>query len=465
MNTLHQPFYKKFIGDKAFYSMVLSVTIPIMLQSGVSNFVNLLDNIMVGRVGTEQMTGVAIANQLFFVFNLCIFGANAGAGIFTTQYYGRGDNEAVRATFRYKMYISAVISVLGLLIFGLFGRPLIQLYLNGQSVECDAAAAMDNAMRYMRVMMIGLIPFAFSQVYAGTLRETGQTVFPMKVSFVAVTVNLVFNWIFIFGNLGAPKMGVVGAAVATVMSRFVEVFITIFWTHKRTDKNPYIVGLFKSMKIPKAMAIEMFKKGTPLLANECLWAVGCAVVTQCFSVRGLEVVAAYNISSTIMNFFNVVSLSLGNAIAIIVGHKLGAALVDEAKDYVRKLLFFAVVCCIAVGIIMVIFAGAFADFYNTTDHIKGVARSFIMLLGGSMPLCAFVNGCYFTLRSGGKTIITFIFDCGFMWVIMVPITYILANYTALSPALVFFCMQYTEAVKCIVGYILVKKGVWIRTFN
>ncbi|MBR2521423.1 MAG: MATE family efflux transporter [Oscillospiraceae bacterium] len=445
--------------------MAMSVAVPIMLQSGIANFVSLLDNIMVGSVGTEQMTGVAITNQLLFVFNLCIFGATAGAGIFTTQYYGRGDTEAVRITIRYKMCISALLCVIGLSVFTLFGKQLIQLYLNGQSVECDAEEAMRYAHSYMKVMLIGLVPFAFGTVYAGTLRETGETLFPMKVSFAAVTVNLVLNWVLIFGHLGAPKMGVIGAAAATVVARFVEAGIMIWWTHSHKEKNQFAQGLFRHFRIPGRMAREMIKKGTPLLCNETLWSLGMAMLAQCFSMRGLDVMASYNISSTIMNFFSVVSLSLGNAIGIIVGHHLGARRVEEAKDSVRKLVVFSIASCAVCTVVMVAFAGLFTNLYNTTDHIKSVAKSFILIIAFCMPIMAFVNSIYFTLRSGGKTFITFMFDCCFMWLICVPLAFILVKFTDMSAIGIFAVVQYIELVKGIVGYILLKKGVWIRTFD
>ena len=207
---MHSSLRKKYIGNAAFYKMALAVAIPIMIQNGITNFVSLLDNIMVGRVGTEQMTGVAIVNQLIFVFNLAIFGAVSGAGIFGAQYYGKGDWDGVRQTFRFKLLVCTALTVLGACIFLLFGEDLILLYLKGDGSPEQIAASLGYAKEYLLIMLVGFIPFTLSQCYSGTLRETGQTVVPMVSGVVSVVVNLCFNTLLIFGYLGAlifePKM-------------------------------------------------------------------------------------------------------------------------------------------------------------------------------------------------------------------------------------------------------------------
>lgn len=218
---------KKYIGDKKFYKTVLAVALPIMLQNGITNFVSLLDNIMVGQEGKLQMSGVAIVNQLIFIFNLAIFGAVSGAGIFTSQFHGKGDEEGIRQTLRFKYIVCTVIAVAAIAIFAFFGEPLIKLFLRteGEVFDPDLAAremaeTLGYGKQYLAVMLIGLIPFAISQALSGTMRETEHTVSPMVAGLIAVAVNCIGNYILIFGNFGAPKLGVVGAAIATVASRF-----------------------------------------------------------------------------------------------------------------------------------------------------------------------------------------------------------------------------------------------------
>ena len=455
---------RKLIGTKDFYRHLLMIAIPIMIQNGITNFVGMLDNIMVGQVGTNQMSGVAIVNQLLFVYNLCIFGGISGAGIFAAQFYGKGDHKGVRECFRFKLIIVAVLTLLGILTFVVTGPSLIQLYLHEDGSGTSSAQTLLYAKQYMTVMLFDMLPFAISQAYAGTLRETDETVLPMKAGIVAVLVNLVFNYILIYGKLGAPALGVVGAAVATVMSRFVEMGIIVIWTHTHKEKNRFIEDAYKHFEIPAELMKRMTIKGLPLLANETLWAAGQAVMMQNYSIRGLTVIAAMNISSTISNVFNIVFIAMGSAIAILIGQELGAEKTGVMED-AYKLPFFAVICCMISGALMLCVAPFFPDIYNTDHEVRSLATSFIMISACCMPMYAFENATYFTLRSGGKTFITFLFDSCFVWVFSIPLAYVLVHYTDMPITVLFLCCQMIELIKCLIGYALVKKGIWINNIT
>lgn len=203
-------FIGKCIGNKHFYKTVLLLVIPIIVQNGITNFVSLLDNIMVGKLGTEQLSGVGIANQLIFVYNLALFGGLSGAGIFTSQFFGKSDTEGMKHTFRFKLLTTAVITAVGAAVLVPFGEQLIALFLTESDTTGDPALTLDFGRQYLQVALIACIPSALTQVYANTLRETGHTVPPMVASVVAVVTNGVFNYILIFGKLGLPSLGVRG---------------------------------------------------------------------------------------------------------------------------------------------------------------------------------------------------------------------------------------------------------------
>lgn len=453
---------KKFIGDKAFYRSVLSVAVPIMVQNGITNFVGLLDNIMVGQTGTEQMSGVAIVNQLMFIYYLCIFGGLAGAGIFTAQFYGTKDYEGVRSTFRFKLWMGLVLTVASIEIFYNFGNQLILKYLEGSNDGGDMALALSSGRSYMLIMLIGLIPFMVLQVYAGILRECGETVIPMKAGIIAVFVNLVFNYLLIYGHFGLPKLGVIGAAIATVISRFVEVTIVIVWTKIHRERCEYLTGVYKTLFVPRSQSLKYFITGVPLLLNETLWSMGMAMLSQSYSLRGLNVVAGQNIANTINNVFNVVFIALGDAIAIIVGQLLGAGKMKEARDTDNKIIAFAVFCGTLTGMLAAIAAPFFPLIYNTTAEARKIATGIILIDALFTPMFAFLHTTYFTLRSGGKTIITFIFDSVFMWVITVPVAYYLSRYTLVSAFWIITIVHMVDWIKCIIGFVLVKKGAWMN---
>ncbi len=452
----------KLIGTRDFYKRVIAIVLPMIIQNTITNVVSLLDNVMVGRLGTLQMSAVAIVNQLIFVFNLCIFGGLAGAGIFSTQYAGVEDHDGIRHCFRAKTVIGIVIFILSLIVFLSFPHPLIKMYLNEGTSAKDAALTLKYGLSYLNIMLIGLLPFTLTQIYSSSLREIGETKLPMLASVIAIFINLVFNYLLIYGKLGFPKLGIVGAAIATVLARFIEAAIVIIVATKRRNKYRFLKSAFRSLYVPLDLCFKIFKKGFPLLINEFLWAAGMAVLLQCYSVRGIEVVAALNIANTINNLFSVVFITMGNAVAIIVGQHLGANEIEKAKAAVWQLIALAVACCIVIGAVMASLASVIPNLYEVTSQVREMATEFLYIIALFMPIYAFAHNCYFTLRSGGRTIITFLFDSACTWGICVPCALILARFTGL-PILPLYCIvQSLEFIKCIVGYVMIKKGLWIR---
>ncbi len=452
---------KRYIGNRAFYRKLFTVMLPILIQNLITNFVSLLDNIMVGQVGTEPMSGVAIVNQLFFVFCLCIFGGLAGPGIFTAQFFGKGDDEGVRYTMRVKLYVAlGAVLVFGALLIR-FGDTLIGLFLHEGEEGLDLAATLGYGKSYLNVMLWQMIPFAACQLYASTLREAGETVLPMKAGIIAVFVNLCFNYLLIFGKLGFPAMGVVGAAIATVIARLVECAIVIIWPYRHPERCPYMKGAFRGLAVPGALFRQIAVMGFPLLLNELLWSGGMTTLNQCYSLRGLEVVSAFNISSTISNLFFCAFLAMGSAISIIIGQLLGAGELEKARDDDRKLIAFSVALSAAVGGLMALVAPLLPQIYNTTEGVRQLAVNLLLIGAALMPLHAFANSCYFTLRSGGKTIITFVFDSVFTWLLSIPAAFILSRYTSLPILPMYAAVEALNIFKCILGFVLVHSGKWV----
>lgn len=452
----------RFLGDKQFYKNVFLIAVPIMIQNGITNFVALLDNIMVGQLGTEQMSGTAIINQLIFVFSLCVFGTLAGPGIFGAQFFGKGSMDGVRDTFRFKAISGLVILAVGVAVLSIFGTELITMYLKGDGAEGNKALTLQSGQEYLSIMLIGLVPFTVTQIYASTLRETNKTLPPMFAGLAAVLINLVLDWVLIFGKLGLPAMGVKGAALATVIARFAECAIVVAWTHANSDINEFITGAFRSMKIPAGLVKKIIISGLPLAVNEFLWSSGMAVLNQCYSRKGLEVVAATNISSTIFNLFGVIFIALGNSVGIIVGQILGAGDMKRAKETDTRLIAFTVAAGLVTGGLMAALSGVFPMFYNTTEQVRDLASTLIMISGLFMPLAAFMHAAYFTLRSGGRTLVTFLFDSAYVWAVTIPSALLLVSFTDFDIRKIYFCCQFIDIIKVTIGFILIKKGIWLR---
>lgn len=453
---------KKLIGSWSFYKKTLMIAIPVMVQNLITNFVALIDNIMVGQVGTEQMTGVAIVNQILFVFNLAIFGAVSGSGIFSAQFFGKGDREGVRHTMRFKLITGLFICLVGILVFVFGGDALINMYLKGEDAGLNVKETFDSAKEYLAIMLIGLVPFALENVYSGTMREGGIATVPMYAGIAAVITNTCLNALLIFGIGPFPVMGVKGAAIATVVSRFIQAGIVIAWTHLNSNKLVYPKGLYRSIFVPRQLIKQISIKGLiPLTANECLWSLGIASLAACYSVRGVNVVAGQNISSTVVNLFNVLFIAFGSGVSVVIGQMLGANELKKAKEGAPKLIFFSTMLCVVVGSIMALCAPLFPLLYKTTQEVRELATQFIIVSAIWMPAHGMLHATYFTLRSGGKTGITFLFDCGFSWAVSVPLAYCLATFTSLDIITIYFIVQAAELIKCVIGAILIKKGVWL----
>ena len=456
-----EQFRRKYIGDRNFYKSYIALALPMIIQNAVTNLVSFLDNIMVGQLGTEQMSGVAIVNQLIFVYNLAVFGAVSAASIFGAQYFGKGNHKGHMYSFRFKLYAALAVTALTILLFVTNGESLISLYLTDTSGSGATGAALQYGLQYLIIMMAGLIPFAVNQSYATNIKETGQTLLPMIASFVAVGSNAILDYLLIFGIGPFPELGVQGAALATVIARYIEALMIIIWAHSHREKNRYLKGAYTGFGIPTDELKAIIIKGLPLMMNEVLWAAGMTAVIQCYSVRGLEVVAGLNIATTITNLFNIIYLQLGACISIVVGQYLGAGKLEKAKDADNKMIVFSVFCCVIVAVCMLFIGRFFPQIYNTSEEIRTLATRFIAVSAIIMPFCSFSHASYFTLRSGGKTMVTFLFDSVFTWTVVVPTAFLLAHFTGLGIVSVYFLVQATELIKVVIGYFMVRSNVWL----
>ncbi|MBR2274673.1 MAG: polysaccharide biosynthesis C-terminal domain-containing protein [Lachnospiraceae bacterium] len=386
----------------------------------------------------------------------------AGAGIYSTQFVGKGDYEGVRYITRMKLLFSLVITLFTIALLLIFGRTFIGLYIAEGTSPADRAATLSYAWQYLCIMLIGLVPFMLSQSYASALRECGQTMLPMVAGMTAMVINFIFNALLIFGLLGFPKLGVAGAAIATVISRFAEMLIIMLRSHHSTDKYPFFKGLYRPFSIPGFLFPPVVKKMLPLLCSEFLWSFGQAVLLQCYSFRGIDVVAAMNITSTVSQIFMEVFISLGNATAILIGQQLGAGELVSARRTAWRMMVTSVTSCLIMGGLLCLSAPVIPRLYNTEPEIRSLATSLIIVVGVTMFCQAIANVSYFTLRAGGKTWITFAFDAGFSWFVAVPIAFVLSHYSTLSMPLVYLCVSFLELLKGFIGMALVRQGSWVR---
>lgn len=454
---------REYIGEKAFYVKAARIALPIMMQGSIYNLIGLLNNIMVGRVSTVQMNGVAVVNQLMFVFYSCISGIFGGIGVFTAQFSGKGDEEGIRYTFRFKLVTSFLLSAATILLLGIWGKPLIQSYLSGEGLAADAEASLAYGMGYLWIMLVGVPPYALINVYSSTLRELGQTKMPMFFCVFSMVVSLVLNYVLIFGFVGIPAMGCYGAAAATLVARFIELAGVAGWTHLNAHRLPFIQGAYRSLHIPGWLALRIAKKSAPFALNQLLWSMGVAAQTQCYSVRGLYVVSANNIVSALSSLIIVVANAVGNTARIVIGHMMGRS---EAPDKIRsvyqKFIGLGFVSSFAVALLYALAGRYFPLIYNTTDEVRQLASSFILISALILPFTSYLTVVSGVLHTGGNANLNLIFDTVFIWLACVAPASCLVHFTGLGILWIYGFCQATEILKTFLGILLIKKGRWIQ---
>ncbi|MDO4499839.1 MAG: MATE family efflux transporter [Erysipelotrichaceae bacterium] len=451
----------KLIGNKDLYKAVLMVALPIMLQNAITNFVSLLDNLMVGSLGTLQMSAVSISNQLFNVFMLLTFALLNSSGIFLAQYCGKKDGKGMANCFWVKIYSTVIFLILAITTFYIFGDKLVSLYLHNNDASTIVETA-NYAHNYMRIMLVGLVPFGFACVFSMSLRETGRTFFPMLASIIAVFVNLFFNYCLIFGKLGFPQYGTSGAAIATVIARYCEMLLVFIYLLINKHEIEFIKHLKEGLEIPKLLINRIISKGSPLLVNEIFYTIGITMVAQSYAYRGIDAVAAYNIITTIGNLAFVANMACANAIAIMVGQKLGAGKIEEAKEMNTQITFFSFMVNICVGIILIMFSGRIPHLYNTSLHIRELATQGLIVYGLYCPISSIYLACYFTIRAGGNTKLTFFFDGFFSLFISFPIAFFLSRFTSFGIIPMYAIVSGADILKVCIGLKLISSGKWAR---
>ena len=444
---------------------VMTMALPSMLSMLINIVYNLADTFFVGQTGdSNQVAAVSVSMPLVLLFIATgnLFGV--GGCAFVSRSLGEGRKDRVKTISAFCIYASIAVGlILGIIFFTLKNQILM---LVGASENTLGLAA-----DYLKWVALGAPSIVLSITASNLVRGEGAAKESMIGSVIGQITNIILDPIFIlhtgdklFG-INMPfgfDMGVAGAAIATVLSRYVEAAIVIGWTHRHTEKNAFAKGLYSTLKVPANLTKKILVKGTPLLFNETLWASAMAMLTQCYSIRGLNVVASLNISNTINNVFNIVFIALGDSVAIIVGQLLGAGDMKKARDTDNKMIAFSVMCCTCVAMVMFVMAPLFPMLYNTNDEARELAKYLIMITAFFMPQNAFLHATYFTLRSGGKTIITFLFDSVFIWCVSVPIAFVLSRYTGIHVLVIYACVQLADLIKCVIGFVLVKKGVWLQ---
>lgn len=442
---------KFFTQDKTFFKILSYLAIPIILQELLNSSVNMMDTFMVGRLGVSEVAAVGLANQIFFLFTLLVFGVTSGASIFMGQYWGKNDTKSIHKV----MGISFVLSLFAASIFCFSAifipDVLMSIYSKDKSVIVLGA-------KYLRVVGVSYFLSAIIVSINTSLRVTGLTKFPMITTFISLISNIVFNYIFIF----KLEMGVVGAALGTTVARSIEIIIQIILIN--VFKTPVVTRIKNYFTADKAFIKEFLVITTPVILNEFIWALGTSIYNIAYKYSGTEAQAAVQISSTVQNLFMVVGMGIGAACGIMLSNALGAGDTKKAIRYSRKCLILAVVLSIIMGAGLIVASPLIVSIFDVKEIVKVYANKILFVISVGMVLKTFnYTSIVGILRSGGDTKFCLYLDFSSVWFIGVPFAFLGSAILSL-PIYITVALVYLEEVcKFIVSFKRVLSNKWAKS--
>ena len=431
---------KKYFGTKQFYRTVISIAFPIMAQQFITTFVNLIDNVMIGSIGNIALTSVTVANLFFLIMNSILFGLCGAAGIYIAQFFGAKQKKNCQEVFNINMAFAVGAGLLFTLIIFIFPQYAIELF-------SKTPIIVDEAIKYLHLAKYTYIPFAVSFTCMMALRAVGINKIQLKVGIVAVITNTALNYCLIFGNFGFFKMGIQGAAIATIIARLVEM------------ASFDLKGI---IRINVNLLTSIVRKAIPLTINEILFSLGQALIFMSYMRCDEYLVASISVVDTVANIMFIVFGGLSSAVSIMIGNKLGANKLDEARDNARKLLCFALMVSLMIGMICFLLAPLIPNLYNVDIPIKEAIVRLVRIKSIMINIYAFNVCIFFILRAGGDVVSTMIMDSGFLWAAGVLVSTLLSSFTTISLISLYIVVESLDLIKLIIATYFFKKERWVK---
>jgi len=440
--------------DRKFYKLIFAIAIPVACQNLLAFAVSMSDSVLVGKMGQDPLVAVSLANQLFFVFMILMFGLGSAGNIFIAQYWGKGDTKAIHKVMSIMLMSSIAFSIL-------FMGVAIFIPKQFMGIFTENPVIIELGTEYLQTIFISYIFFAVTNILINVLRSVETVKISVIVYTVSLIVNVFLNWVLIFGNLGAPVLGVRGSAIATTIARITEFLIVLVFIIFFENKIKFKVR--KLFKTDRILLKDFTKVGGPVVLNELLWALGSSAIALIVAKMGEEVVAANNINNVVWQFVAVFIMGVGNAGAVIIGNTIGAAEYKKAKEYANTLVVLAIGLGIAGGLIMLAIRPYVLMLYKVPELTKEIT---MQIMGVSSGILVFQSLAFILmigiLRGGGDTKFVLIADIIFLLFVAIPLGYLVAIVLKWPIPIVFIALRCDEILKVIISLFRVKNGKWIR---
>ena len=445
---------KDMFRDRTFLRKAVMIAFPVAMQGMLNTIVNLVDTMMIGTLGETSIAAVGLANKVFFVFSLLVFGVVSGSGVLAAQYWGNKDVKNIRKV----LGISLLIALLGALAF------VVPCELSPSSVmriftTSDKAVAVGAS--YLSVVAFSYPFIAITNTYVATMRAVGQVKAPVIISSMTILINITFNSILILGNCGAPALGAAGAAVATLLARMVECTAIICVVY--ITKSPIACRVREMFGYSRAFVKQFFRTASPVIANEFIWGLGTTMYSLAYGRMGDNAVAAITIATTIQDIVVVLFQGLSAAAAVILGNEMGAGKLKRAEQYARNFLILQFIITVFAGLICYLTRWNIIGMYRITPEVaENVSRCLIVfVLFSPFKMFNYVN-VVGVLRSGGDTKVCLFIDTSGVWIIGIPMAFIGGLWLKLPIYVVYAMVMIEEVYKTVIGYIRYRQKKWLR---
>jgi len=440
--------------DKAFISKTIVITIPIVLQGLLNNSLNFVDTLMIGRLGQSSLAAVGLANKVFFVFTLLVFGINSGAGILTAQYWGKREITNIRKVLGLSIILSLAASLIFVIPSILCPDIVMSIFTSGKNTITIGAT-------YLAIVAISYPFTALTNAYVSLLRGVNQVKAPVVISTLAIIVNVILNYLLIYGKGGFPELGVAGAAIATLIARIVEctsLLIIVYW-----KKGPAAAKWKELFDLNKAFLQKFFVTVSPVIANEFMWGLGVTMYSLVYGRMGDPAIVAITITQIGEQLMQVVFMSLSFATAVILGNEMGAGHLKDAERHAESLIFLQFMLTIVVAIFCFFARGPIIAMFGVTEEVAGYINLCFLVFIFYMPFKMFNTiNIVGILRSGGDTKASLFLDCTGVWVIGIPMAFLGGMVLHLPIYMVYAMVMVEEIYKFVLGFIRYRQKKWLR---
>ena len=437
-----------------FYRVFIKLALPLICQQFLNVALNLADNLMIGRLGETAIASVGFANKYYMVFNITLFGAFSGCSIFMAQFYGKKDYAILRKIFA----VMIMLAVFFFSIFSFLGYFFPEFVIR---IFSDDPEVIRIGSEYLKIISLSYPMTAISMAVIMSIRSMGKTVQPLAISFVAVMINVVLNYMLINGKMGFPVLGVNGSAYATLIARILEICMYIILIYK---KGYYLKGKLKTyFGLSKEIIMSMVRISTPVLLTEIIWVCGTAALTIAYAKAGTEQVASVQIGELLLNFSTIVFMGIANASSVIIGQAIGAGNLPRAMEMSRKIMRIAFVFSIVCACFLEIIAKPGLVFYTLKPEVLQMTVRVIRVLG----VAVFFKMLNWTiligiLRAGGDTKVAFILDTVFLLFYAVPVAFLGTMVWKLPVYQVVALANIEEIIKFVFAFWRYKSRKWIH---